>query len=60
MTDTIVEIMVEVLMILAITTEELKRGKLSESTSRGSTTLLTDTLFREVFKEADGKQRHRG
>jgi hypothetical protein len=30
MTDMIVEIMVEVLTILAITTEELKRGPLSE------------------------------
>jgi hypothetical protein len=33
MTDMIVEIMVEVLMILAIVTKEVKRGRLSELTS---------------------------
>ena len=55
MTHMIVQIMAEVLMILAITTEELKRGKLSESTSRVFATFLTYTLFREVFEEADGK-----
>jgi hypothetical protein len=34
MTDMIVEIMAEVLTILAITTKELKRGPLSEMVSR--------------------------
>ena len=34
MTDMIVEIMVEVLMILAIATKEVKRGPLSEFISR--------------------------
>ena len=34
MTDLIVEIMVEVLTILAIVTKEVKRGPLSESISR--------------------------
>jgi hypothetical protein len=34
MTDMIVEIMVEVLTILAISTKELKRGPLSELISR--------------------------
>jgi hypothetical protein len=34
MTDMTVEIMVEVLTILAITTKELKRGPLSELISR--------------------------
>ena len=34
MTDMIVEIMAEVLTILAITTKEVKRGPLSESISR--------------------------
>jgi hypothetical protein len=57
MTNMIVEIMVEVLTILAITTEELKCGQLSE---RIFTAFLTDTLFREVLEEADGRQRHRG
>ena len=59
MTDMIVEIMVEVLTILAIATKELKRGQLGEPMSRVFTA-LTDTLFREVFEQADGKRRHRG
>jgi hypothetical protein len=40
MTDMIVEIMVEVLAILAIATKEVKRGLLSEFTSRVLFTLL--------------------
>jgi hypothetical protein len=39
MTDIVVEIMVEVLMILAITTKNVKRGRLSELISRRSTIL---------------------
>ena len=39
MTDIIVEIMVEVLTILAIATKELKRGRLSELMSRKFTIL---------------------
>ena len=39
MTDIIVEIMVEVLTILAIATKELKRGSLSELISRVFTLL---------------------
>ena len=39
MTDVIVEIMVEVLSILAIATKEVKRGRLSESISCRSTIL---------------------
>jgi len=50
MTDIIVEIMVEVLTILAITTKKLKCGRLSESTSRIFTAFLNDALFREVFE----------
>ena len=50
MTEIIVEIMVEVLTILAITTKELKCGRLSESMPRISTAFLNDTLFREVFE----------
>ena len=34
MTDTIIEIMVEVLVILAIATKEVKRGRLGELISR--------------------------
>jgi hypothetical protein len=58
MTNVIVQIMVEVLTILAIATEA-KLGRLSELISCIST-FLPDRLFREVFEEADGKQRHRG
>ena len=60
MTDIIVEIMVEVLTILAIATKEVERGRFSESKSRRFMILLTDTVFREVYQEAGGKQRHRG
>ena len=44
MTDIVVDIMVEVLTILAIATNEVKRGRLSESMLRRFTILdLTDT-----------------
>ena len=39
MTDILIEIMVEVLAILAITTKEVKRGRLSELMSRKFTVL---------------------
>ena len=39
MKDIIVEIMVEVLIILAMVTKEVKRGRLSESMSHRFTTL---------------------
>ena len=64
MTDIIIEIMVEVLTILAITTKEVKRGRFSKSKSRIFMMLLTDTLFREiyhlVYQELAEKGRHRG
>jgi hypothetical protein len=62
MTNVIVQIMVEVLTILAIATKGVKRGGLSELMSCMSciSTFLTDSLFREVLEEVDGKQRHRG
>ena len=41
MTDIIIEIMVEVLTILAIATKEVKRGRFSESMSRRSTSRFT-------------------
>ena len=59
MTDMIVEIMVEILRILAIATKEVKRGRISKLMSC-IFTLLTDRLFRKVLQEVDGKQRHRG
>jgi hypothetical protein len=60
MTDMIVEIMVEVLAILAIATKEVKRGQLSEFISRVFTLLLADRLIRKVLQEVGGEQRHRG
>jgi hypothetical protein len=59
MTDIIIEIMVEVLKILAIATTEVKSGRLSELMSRGLP-FFTDALFRKVYQEVDGKHRHRG
>jgi hypothetical protein len=58
MTDMIVEIMVEVLIILAIATKEAKRGRLSES-MLCRFTISTDTRFREVFQEVSRKHRYR-
>jgi hypothetical protein len=48
MTDMIVEIMVEVLTILAIATKEVKRGRFSELMSC-ILPFLTDRLFRKVL-----------
>ena len=59
MTDMIVEIMVEVLRILAIATKEVKRGPLSELISR-VLPFLTDRLIRKVLEEVGGEQRYRG
>ena len=60
MNDIIVEIMVEVLMILAIATTEVKRWRTSESESPRFMILLTDTLFREVSQETAENGRDRG
>jgi hypothetical protein len=48
MSDMIVEIMIEVLSILAITTKEVKRGRFSELMSC-IFTILADRLFRKVL-----------
>ena len=55
MTDMIVEIMVEVLMILAIATKEVRRGQLSELFCV-CIPFLTDRLPRKVLEEIDGEQ----
>ena len=59
MTDIVVEIMVEVLTILAIATQEVKRGRFSELKSSVYSRFLTERLFRKVSLQIDGKQRHR-
>jgi hypothetical protein len=48
MSDIIVEIMVEVLTILAIATKEVRRGRMSELMWY-IFTILADMLFRKVF-----------
>jgi len=64
MTDTIVKIMVEVLLILAIVTKEIKRNKASKlklplcSGQRLGSRLLLK--FRKVFEEAGGQNGYRG
>jgi hypothetical protein len=48
MTDIIVDIMVEVLTVLAMATKDVKRGRLSESMLSRFTILdLTDTLVQK-------------
>jgi hypothetical protein len=59
MTDLVVEIMVEVLTILAIATKEVKRGRLSELMS-DQFGILTEKLSRKIFEEVDREHRHRG
>jgi hypothetical protein len=59
MTDMIVEIMVEVLTILAIETKELKRGRLSELISL-YLSFYTDRSIRKVLEEVSREQRHGG
>jgi hypothetical protein len=49
MIDIVVEIMVEVLTILAIATKEVKRGRFSELMWWCIFTILTDRLFRKVL-----------
>ena len=59
MTDLVVEIMVEVLTILAIATKEVKCGRLSELMS-DQFGILTEKLSRKIFEEVDREHRHRG
>jgi hypothetical protein len=58
MCDIIVEIMVQVLTILAIATEEVKDGRLSELVVVYILpTILADRIFRENLQEVDGEQK---
>jgi hypothetical protein len=61
MTDTMVELMVEVLTILAIATKEVKHGRRSESMSHIFTILDSHLMYiRKVSQDTDGKLRRRG
>jgi len=53
MSNIIIEIMAEILAILAIATDEMKRGRLSEWT--GLALDPDSQFFREVLEEAYGK-----
>jgi hypothetical protein len=54
MTDIIVQIMVEVLTILAVATKEVERGRLSELNQSYIYHFFPHTLFRKVLQEAHG------
>jgi len=58
LTDILVKIMVELLSTLALATNEVKRGRLSELALAG--VVLCSTLRREVFPKASRRERHRG
>ena len=61
MTKIIVDIMVEVLTILGIATNEAKRGRFSESIlCRFTIPELTDSPIRKVFEEVVREHRDRG
>ena len=47
MTDIIIKVMVEVLLILALVTKEIKQGKLSELILDDTTTLLDLSVFQK-------------
>ena len=53
----IIDIMVEVLTILAIVTKEVKRGGLGELMPH-RLLFLTDTSFRKILQEVGRKHRH--
>jgi len=56
MSGIIVEIMVEVLTILAITTKEVKRGRISESMWRCIIAILADRHLEKYFKKLTGNR----
>jgi hypothetical protein len=60
MTEILVEIMVEVLTLLAVATKEMKLGRISELTPRRLSTIFDSDLFRKVFEEVDREHKSRG
>jgi hypothetical protein len=56
MTDVIMNIMIEVLSILAIATKEVNQGRSSESIV--SYELLLTTFHRKICEQATGQERH--
>ena len=55
MTDTIVKVMVEVLLVLALVTKEIKQGKLSESILDDRSFLLTGCSAGRFLKKVAGR-----
>ena len=60
MRDIIIEIMVEVLTILAIATKGVKRGRLSKLLLDEFTILGSHASPRKIFEDVDGKHGDRG
>jgi hypothetical protein len=60
MMEMLVEIMVEVLTLLVVTTKEMKLGWMSELTPRRMSTISDSDLFRKVFEEVDQEHKSRG
>ena len=52
MLDTIIQIMVEILTILGVVTEDIKQGRISESFSM-SVSPMAERCFRKVLEEAE-------
>jgi hypothetical protein len=60
MTDIIVKVMVDVLLILALVTKEIKQGKISKFILDDMPSSFDLSLFRKIPEEAGRKVGHRG
>jgi len=60
MTDIIVKVMVDVLLILALVTREIKQGKISEFILYYMTSPLDLSLFRKIREKVGRKVGYRG
>jgi hypothetical protein len=60
MTDIIVKVMVEVLLILALVTKEIKQGKISKFFSDDMPSAFDLSCFRKIREEVGGKVGYRG
>ena len=59
MTDIIVKVMVDVLLILALVTREIKQGKLSEFTLDDMTSPSDLSFFRKIYEKVGRKVGYR-
>ena len=60
MTDIMVKVMVEVLLILALVTKEIKQGKLSEFAPDDIASSFDLSFFRTICEKVGGKGGYRG